>query len=368
MARPKAGARKKTSPPEVTPLTVSIGPMPEWDHIGLSSLVPGERILLVPSQDSDSLSIIDLDQLAVVKTIQLPKGGAPWYARATPDGKRAFVTNSRFNGHIETSPTIPSTVSVIDLEARKLVHNIPVLGAPSYIELDTRRNRMYVTNRASGMVSVIDLTTYETLGTVQVGNYPLWLKLTHQQDLLVVSNFQDATISLINPDTLEVAATIVVGTSGISEPYPEFGAGDTVGIAINKYGVAHIANWRSHSVVSIDVYRAVTEGRRAITNVHQSIRYPFAIELREDLGLMVVGSYHVEDTRITVLDYKLSKNPSELIRGKICDIPVDGLSVPTGKAAQVNYWMSMPFESRILGFLARGALRADPIDLVAMVL
>src|SRR5947209_1484018 len=148
---------------------VTIGPFPELEHIGISSLVPERRILLVPSQDNDSLNIISLESRSLIKTIQLPRGGMPWFAKATPDGKFAYVTNSRFSGHIDTSPRINSTVSVVDLDNLSYVCDIPVQMGPAMIDMDPLRNRAYVTNLRSNTLVSIDTLRHEVVDCLETG-------------------------------------------------------------------------------------------------------------------------------------------------------------------------------------------------------
>jgi YVTN family beta-propeller protein len=161
-----------------TPIMVSIGPIPEWSHIGISSLVPNQRLLLVPSQDTDCMSIVDLQAMQVRHTVQLPKGSSPWHARATPDGRLAFVSYSRFRGHIETAFKGDSEVGVIDIAKGELVGEVKVMGGPVMIETDGRRNRAYVTNRYSNTLSVIDVEKRSVIRTVETGAAPFWVRLS----------------------------------------------------------------------------------------------------------------------------------------------------------------------------------------------
>lgn len=343
---------------------VSIGPAPGWDHIGVLAAIPNQRQLMVPSQDGDTLSIVNLDRHIIEATIALRQGGVPWHARVTPDGKHAFVTNTEFTGHVDTCPTTNSTVSVVDLQRRKMVEEIPVGAGPVMLEMDSKRNRAYVTNRVSNTLSVIDLTTRLVTDTVKVGTAPFWVGLTQKQDLLVVANFQDATLSLINPDTLAVERVVRVGTPGLDDPDPEYGAGDTMGFAIDRRGVAHIANWRSSEVVSVDVYRALSQGESAILGRQRILNRPFAIELQEDLGMMIVGSYEVQNSRLAIVDLASGEPGSRPI---ISDIPANGSVLPEGRASHVNYWFNVPFETRVIGIVPKEK-GLQPPEIVAAIL
>jgi YVTN family beta-propeller protein len=205
-------------------------------HIGVLAAIPNKRQLMVPSQEGDTLSIVNLDRHLIEATIPLRKGGVPWHARVTPDGKFALVTNTEFTGHVDTCPNTDSTVSVVDLQQRRMVREITVGAGPVMLEMDAKRNRAYVTNRVSNTLSVIDLETMQVLTTIAVGSAPFWVGLTQKQDLLIVGNFEDATLTLIDPDTFEVKNTVLVGTPQLEDPDPEYGKGDTMGFAIGRDG------------------------------------------------------------------------------------------------------------------------------------
>jgi len=344
---------------------VSIGPAPGWDHIGVLAAVPHRRQLLVPSQEGDSLSVVNLDHHLIEATIPLRKGGVPWHARVTPDGKLALVTNTEFTGHVDTCPTSNSTVSVVDLEQRKMVGEISVGAGPVMLEMDAKRNRAYVTNRVSNSLSVIDLGDMRVTHTIPVGNAPFWVGMTPKQDLLVVGNFEDASLSLLDPDTLRELNTFSVGTPRLEDPDPEYGAGDTMGFAIARSGVAYVANWRSNQVVAVDLYRAKREGARAILGSQFIVKQPFAIELQEELGLMVVGSYEVQNSRLAVVDLSSGAPGAHVV---LSELPADGSVLPTGRAATADYWFNVPFQTRVIGIVPKETSMPRPPEIVAAIL
>jgi YVTN family beta-propeller protein len=337
--------------PEVTSRVVSIGPFPDWDHLGLSTLVPGKRMLLVPSQDTDTVSLVNVDTREIIRTIQLPGGGMPWHAKATPDGRFGYVTNSRFNGHVDTSPRENSTVSVVDLDNQTYVKDIPVLMGPAMIEMDPVRPRAYVTNMRSNRLVSIDTRTHEVVDSVETGFQPMWVRSTHAGDVLLVCNFGDATLSLMDPNTLKVINTVHVGIPRLTMPFPEFGVGDTIGIAVTSSGIAYVCNWRSSVITKLDVYGALKHGSQAILGCEHVVQYPFSMEIDEQLGVFIVGSYNLQDSQIVVLDFD-KENPAT-IGPKLAGLPIDGSITPTGKAAEMTYWFSQPFENRIMGFVTQ---------------
>jgi len=345
---------------------VSIGPFHELDHIGISSLVPERRMLLVPSQDNDCLNIISLESRTLIKTIQLPRGGMPWFAKATPDGKFAYITNSRFSGHIDTSPRVNSTVSVVDLDNLSYVRDIPVQMGPAMIEMDPLRNRAYVTNLRSNTLVSIDTSRHEVVDCLETGFQPMWVRITPRADLLAVGNFGDATLSLVDPVSFKVLNSCNVGVPYLINPFPEFGPGDTIGIAITERGIAYVANWRSQSIAKVDLYAAAAGGNSAVIGCEHPAAYPFGIEIDEKAGVVVIGSYNLEDSKIVVLEF--DKENQEVLGEKIAEIPIYGDAPPTGKAAALSFWFSQPFESRVIGFVPDVDETLPTPEMIAVVL
>jgi len=83
---------------------------------------------------------------------------------------------------------------------------------------------------------------------------------------------------------------------------------------------------------------------------------------------MVPASYELPDSRVVVFDKAKRGKAETLLGAQVADVPTTGVKLPTGRAAAINYWMSQPFESRVIGFLGQGRKPINPIDLVAAVL
>lgn len=345
---------------------VTIGPFPELDHIGISSLVPERRILLVPSQDNDCVNIISLESRSLVKTIQLPRGGMPWFAKATPDGKFAYVTNSRFSGHIDTSPKVNSTVSVIDLDHLTYVRDIPVHMGPAMIDMDPIRSRAYVTNLRSNTLVSIDTTTHEVVASLETGFQPMWVRVTPRSDLIAVGNFGDATLSLVDPNSFKVLNTCHVGVPRLTKPFPEFGPGDTIAIAITQQGIAYVANWRSQSIAKVDLYAAAAGGDSGVIGCEHPVPYPFGIEVDEKAGVVVIGSYNLQDSKIVVLEF--NKDNEEVLGPQIAEIPIYGETLPEGRASELSFWFSQPFESKVIGIVPDADESLPAPEMVAFIL
>jgi YVTN family beta-propeller protein len=303
----------------------------------LPAFTPDYRQLVIPNEESDNVSILSLEDLTVVGTVALEPGSRPWQAKVLPAGGYAYVTNSRFGGTAADSPTEPSTVSVLDLEAGRVVHEIPVGAGPNGVTVDRAGRRGYVVNMRSGTISVIDAARHAVIDTLPVGRAPAFAKLTLDGKLLVVTNLRDASITVIDTARLAVVKTLVVGVPDLREPFPEWGPGDTTGVAITADYTAFVTNYRSHTIVEVDLsdFSTVT---------HESpIRFPFFVEIdrEEDVVLFSSG---VEKS-FCLWD--------RAARRWLGTYPNNGTALPEA-GMSMNLWMTDPDNHRITALLPRG--------------
>jgi YVTN family beta-propeller protein len=138
----------------------------------------------------------------------IPVGGFPDGVATTPDGTRAYVTNS-----------FDSNVSVIDTASNTVMATIPVGLAPSTIaitpgtdsfEQDGRRHQplAYVPNGADNTVSVIDTTSNTIVATIPVGQDPSGVAITSDGTHAYVTNQLEDSVSVIDTAGNKVVATI----------------------------------------------------------------------------------------------------------------------------------------------------------------
>jgi YVTN family beta-propeller protein len=237
-------------------------------------------------------------------------------AKVTPDGRLALITNAMFS--LAGSPLVPSSVSVIDLTSLQHIDEIPVEIGPNGIDIDSTGQLAYVGNARSNTVSAIDIPARTVIATIPVGRHPSRVALSPDGRFLVVTNFRDATITTIDTLTLAPLHTILIGDPRLTEPAPEFGAGDTTTVAITSQGVAFVTNWRSSEIHVV----ALASG--AILRSFSVVTNPFDIRIDERRRLIIVATYSSDsDKRLVVMD---------LITGAIItNIPLDGTAFPVGR-------------------------------------
>lgn len=141
-----------------------------------------ETVAYVCLSRSNALAVIDLASGTV--TNQIPVGVAPYDVVLTNNGATAWVSNwggrmPRAGEKTELSAGTPivvdknstaasGTVSLVDLKAGKEIMQVKTGLHPCDLELDAKRNILYVANANSDSVSVIDTTRRRVARAIDV--------------------------------------------------------------------------------------------------------------------------------------------------------------------------------------------------------
>ena len=160
-------------------------------------------------------------------------GKEPKKIALSPDGKRAFVTNSSSN-----------TVSVIDISTSTVIDTIPVGGRPGAIAISPLGLRAYVANSSSNTVSVIDIRKSTVIDTIPVGEWPWSIAVSPNGRIIYVANVEGNSISVIDTAKSAAVSTVPVG----------MGPRDIKLLAVspNEFR-AYVVNWLSDSISVIDL-------------------------------------------------------------------------------------------------------------------
>ncbi|HEU4400753.1 MAG TPA: hypothetical protein VFT43_01480 [Candidatus Polarisedimenticolia bacterium] len=133
---------------------VKVGTGPE----GIAA-VPNGRWVLVALQGTDQVAILDASSHDVLA--RLPTGQTPIRIAVTPNSFTALVTNRASDD-----------VTVIDVLGRRVRSTIRVGKRPGGLVTDARGMRAYVANNESNSVSIVSLAGFEVTGTIATGAYP----------------------------------------------------------------------------------------------------------------------------------------------------------------------------------------------------
>src|SRR5437868_14526835 len=113
-------------------------------------------IAYVSNEKSNTISVIDIDKLAVVKTIKV--GQRPRGIELSKDGKFILVAVGD-----------DDTIQVIDSKTDEIVAALPSGPDPELFTQDPSGKILYVANENDNTVTIIDMATRARIGEVQVG-------------------------------------------------------------------------------------------------------------------------------------------------------------------------------------------------------
>ena len=115
-------------------------------------------LAFISNEKGNSVSVVDLDKMAVVKTI--PTGQRPRGIEFSRDGKFVYVALGD-----------DDLVQVIDAAQLEVIGDLPSGADPEQIALDPAGKFIYVANENDAMVTVLDLGTGKASGEIKVGRH-----------------------------------------------------------------------------------------------------------------------------------------------------------------------------------------------------
>jgi YVTN family beta-propeller protein len=159
-------------------VTVKAGPPPTAttpSHSSTIALTSDDSRLVVLNREANSVSIIRVRNAngkdVANKLAEIGVGLEPRCVALSPDDQFAYVTNG-----------ISGTVSVVNLQRRRVVKTIPVGTEPRGCALTPNGHWLFVANHTEGTVSVIDTASWTETSRVAVGRNPTALAITNNGD------------------------------------------------------------------------------------------------------------------------------------------------------------------------------------------
>lgn len=129
-----------------------------------TGFAPDGRLAFVSLSQENRVALVDVVGRKVVGKVEV--GTVPIQLYATPDGKTLFVANQGTRQKPGTS------VSVIDLQTRKVVKTVQTGAGAHGVALDRGGQHVFVTNIYADTLSVLDASSAKVLATVKVGRSP----------------------------------------------------------------------------------------------------------------------------------------------------------------------------------------------------
>ena len=147
--------------------------------------------LLVVNPDSNSLSLVDLDQGNAVT--EIPVGVDPRTVAVDGNGRCAYVANRG-----------SASISVVDLVAKKHVAEIAAGYRPYGVVVSPDGGRLYVAEQGANQVRIVDTRTLATTALLPTHDRPSGLAVTDDGRILYVTHLLNNAITAI---TLQNQAT-----------------------------------------------------------------------------------------------------------------------------------------------------------------
>lgn len=164
----------------------------------------GQRVL-VTTEGNGTLTIVDVASAAV--TTAIPTGARISHEVAvTPDGRLAFVANIG-----------SGSVTVIDIAAAVVLRSIPTGQGAEGVAVTPGGDQVWVTNRAENTVTILDTERLEVLATLESADFPIRVAFTPDGRLALVTNARSAELrafdvaSRIETVTVPIHAPVVEG-------------------------------------------------------------------------------------------------------------------------------------------------------------
>jgi YVTN family beta-propeller protein len=155
---------------------------------------PDNKFVLVANWCSYTVSVISVEAQKVVQTIKI--GRYPRGIAVSNDSKRAYVAEMGGN-----------RIHVINLEDFTVSY-IPIGSNPRAIVLSPDNSKMYVTMNLSGKVASWDLLANKAGKSVKTGEAARSLAISSDGSTLFVVNFKSNTMSKVRTSDMKVLETI----------------------------------------------------------------------------------------------------------------------------------------------------------------
>jgi YVTN family beta-propeller protein len=160
----------------------------------LLSARAGALTAYVSNEKSNTISVIDIDKFAVIKTIKV--GQRPRGIESTKDGKFILVAVGD-----------DDTIQMIDTNSHEIVATLPSGPDPEFIQ-DPVGKILYVANENDNTITIIDMERRARIGEVQVGVEPEGMGISPDGRTLVNTSETTNMAHFIDTETRQVVANV----------------------------------------------------------------------------------------------------------------------------------------------------------------
>jgi len=147
--------------------------------------VAGTNHIFVSNERGGGLTVLnatDYSTVGFVKTGARPRG-----MLFSPDHKLLYVACGGVN-----------RIDIVDVASMKVVSHIPHIDDPETFDLDTKGERLFISNEDAGELSVFDLASKKLVRSVKVGLEPEGVLVNHDDTKVYVASEGSNLVSVID--------------------------------------------------------------------------------------------------------------------------------------------------------------------------
>jgi YVTN family beta-propeller protein len=242
-----------------------------------------------PGTDGTLIRVIDLEKRAIVGTVDFGKGVRPHCPIFNEKTGLLYVTTENEN-----------SVSIIDPATLKVVGAVPTGEAQSHMLAVTRDGkRGYTANVGPGTVSVLDLEAKKLLKVIKIGKMTQRISLSVDDKLAFTADQFEPRLAVIDTATNEVKTHITL---------PDIGYG-TAPTPDGKSLVVALINLNEVAIVDLATMK--------VTTTMKVPKAPQAVLVRPDGAVAYVSCD--ASAQIAVIDLKAQKVATLIDAGKTAD-------------------------------------------------
>ena len=165
-----------------------------------------EKLLIVTSSFEDNASVFRMQGGGAASSVKvIPTGKRPTEVCVSPDGKRAYVSNSG-----------DATITVLDLDALAAAGTITVPGlkVPDGCAVSADSKKLYVADQAGNRVFVLSTETTKVVKEIDAGEEPR--RIVVARDGTVHVSSEKAGVSVLKDDQLVVTRKVGRGPRALA--------------------------------------------------------------------------------------------------------------------------------------------------------
>ncbi len=186
--------------------------------------------LYVPNYESGTVSVIDLENMIIKKTIYLNDQSNP--TKIVVDSNRHLVF---------VSDKISGIITIIDGINGKIINSIDIGDSLWDLDINDKNGKLYVSDLIKNEIIIVDTENLKIIKSIPVSQSPWSVVINQKTNLVYVASGTSETIHVIDGNTDNLINEINPGV----KPW---------GLSINeKSNVLYVTSWDSNSITVIDL-------------------------------------------------------------------------------------------------------------------